>query len=154
MGKDDITISYFGKDVDNKKLSNKQLAKKAEAIAKKRNEESDTKEKFKKLKEDRKKEMEEYDYERKKPLIDEIAKKRTATEGSFKKGGLVKQGKPKLSKKRMEIMIKKIKNKICEIICKVFKIKPVCVVMNVVVKRITNNETRTICKHSRKKKKN
>jgi hypothetical protein len=42
----------------------------------------------------------------------------------FKKGGLVKQGKPKLAKKRMEIMLKKIKNKICKIICKVFKIKP------------------------------
>jgi hypothetical protein len=32
------------------------------------------------------------------------------------------------------------------------KLNLVCVVMNVVVKRITNNETRTICKHSRKKK--
>jgi hypothetical protein len=42
----------------------------------------------------------------------------------LKKVVLVKQGKPKLSKKRMEIMLKKIKNKICEIICKVFKIKP------------------------------
>jgi hypothetical protein len=28
-----------------------------------------------------------------------MARKRTATEGSFKKGGLVKQGKPKLAKK-------------------------------------------------------
>jgi hypothetical protein len=35
-----------------------------------------------------------------------------------KNGGLVKQGKPKLAKKRMEIMLKKIKNKICKIICK------------------------------------
>ena len=29
----------------------------------------------------------------------EMAKKRTATEGSFAKGGLVRQGKPKLAKK-------------------------------------------------------
>jgi hypothetical protein len=45
--------------------------------------------------------MEEYDYERKKPLIDAVAAKRTATEGSFKHGGLVKlrSGKPKLAKK-------------------------------------------------------
>ena len=101
MGKDDITIYHLGKDVDNKKLSNKQLAKKAEIIANKRNEQADTKEKFKKIKEDRKKEMEEYDYERKKPLIDAVATKRTATEGSFKHGGLVKlrSGKPKLAKK-------------------------------------------------------
>jgi hypothetical protein len=53
-----------------------------------------------------------------------MARKRTATEGSFKKGGLVRSGKPKLSKKRLEIMLKKIKKKICEIICKVFKITP------------------------------
>ena len=99
MPKDEITIYDFASDVDNKKLSNKQLAKKAEVIAKKRNQEADTKEKFKKLKEDRQKEMEEYEYERKKPLIDEIAKRRTATEGSYKNGGLVKKGKPKLAKK-------------------------------------------------------
>jgi hypothetical protein len=53
-----------------------------------------------------------------------MARKRTATEGSFKKGGLVKQGKPKLAKKGWRIMLKKIKKKICEIICKVFKITP------------------------------
>ena len=34
--------------------------------------------------------MREYDYKRKKPIIDEIAKRKTATEGSFKKGGLSK----------------------------------------------------------------
>jgi hypothetical protein len=39
-------------------------------------------------------------------------------------------------------MLKKIKKKICEIICKVFKITPCvrCVVMNVVVKRRNKNE--------------
>jgi hypothetical protein len=43
--------------------------------------------------------------------------------------------------------LKKIKNKICEIICKVFKITPkylklhhACVIMNATVKRKTNNE--------------
>jgi hypothetical protein len=43
--------------------------------------------------------MREYDYKRKKPIIDEIAKRKTATEGSFKKGGLVRSGKPKIAKK-------------------------------------------------------
>jgi hypothetical protein len=52
------------------------------------------------------------------------ARESTATQGSFKNGGLVRSGKPKLSKKRLEIMLKKIKKKICEIICKVFKITP------------------------------
>jgi hypothetical protein len=41
----------------------------------------------------------------------------------FKKGVLLNKVNLN-SKKRMEIMLKKIKNKICEIICKVFKIKP------------------------------
>jgi len=99
MAKDDINIHHFGSDVDNKKLSNKQLAKKAKIISDERDKEADTKEKFKKIKEEREKEMREYDYERKKPLIDEIAKRRTATEGSYKNGGLVKKGKPKLAKK-------------------------------------------------------
>jgi len=99
MGKDDITLYDFASDVDNKKLSNKQLAKKAEIIAEQRNKEADLKEKIKKIKEEREKEIRQYAYERKKPIIDEIAKRKTATEGSFKKGGLVKQGKPKLTKK-------------------------------------------------------
>ena len=99
MDKDNITIYDFASDADNKKMSNKKLAKKAEIIANKRNEQADTKEKFKKIKEERKKEMEEYDYERKKPLIDAVAGKRTSTEGPFKKGGLVKSGKPKIARK-------------------------------------------------------
>jgi hypothetical protein len=99
MPKDDINIHHFGSDVDNKKLSNKQLAKKAKIIFDQRNKEAATKEKFKKIKEEREKEMREYDYERKKPLIDEIAKRRTTTEGSFKKGGMIKSGKPKIAKK-------------------------------------------------------
>ena len=99
MGKDDITLYHLASDVDNKKLSNKQLAEKAKILFDQRNKQADTKEKFKKIKEEREKEMREYDYKRKKPLIDEIAKRRTATEGSFKKGGLVRQGKPKLAKK-------------------------------------------------------
>jgi hypothetical protein len=45
MGKDDITIYHFASGVDNKKLSNKQLAKKAEIIAKQRNKEVELKEK-------------------------------------------------------------------------------------------------------------
>ena len=88
MPKDDINIHHFGSDVDNKKLSNKQLAKKAKIIFDQRNKEADTKEKFKKIKE-----------EREKTLIDEIAKRRTTTEGSFKKGGMIKSGKPKIAKK-------------------------------------------------------
>ena len=48
MGKDDITLHHFASDVDNKKLSNKQLAKKAEIIAKQRNKEVELKEKIKK----------------------------------------------------------------------------------------------------------
>ena len=99
MPKDDINIYHFASDVDNKKLSNKQLAKKAKIISDERDKEADTKEKFKKIKEEREKKMSEYDYERKKPLIDEIAKRRTATEGSFKKGGMIKSGKPKIAKK-------------------------------------------------------
>lgn len=99
MPKDEITIYDFASDVDNKKLSNKQLAKKAEIIAKKRNQEAETKEKFKKLKEEQDEARIDYEYKRKKPLIDEIAKRRTATEGSFKKGGLVRSGKPKLARK-------------------------------------------------------
>jgi len=88
MPKDDINIYHFASDVDNKKLSNKQLAKKAKIIFDQRNKEADTKEKFKKIKE-----------EREKTLIDKIAKRRTATEGSFKKGGMIKSGKPKIAKK-------------------------------------------------------
>ena len=99
MGKDDITLHHFASDVDNKKLSNKQLAEKAKIIFDQRNKQADTKEKFKKIKEEHLKEIRKYAYERKKPIIDEIAKRKTATEGSFKKGGLVKQGKPKLTKK-------------------------------------------------------
>ena len=99
MGKDDITLYHFASDVDNKKLSNKQLAKKAEIIAEQRNKEVDLKEKIKKIKEEREKEIRQYVYKRKKPLIDEIAKRRTSTEGSFKNGGLVRSGKPKLAKK-------------------------------------------------------
>ena len=99
MGKDDITIYHFASGVDNKKLSNKQLAKKAEIIAKQRNKEVELKEKIKKIKEEREKEIRQYVYKRKKPLIDEIAKRRTSTEGSFKNGGLVRSGKPKLAKK-------------------------------------------------------
>jgi hypothetical protein len=99
MGKDDITLYHFASDVDNKKLSNKQLAEKAKILFDQRNKQADTKEKFKKIKEKREKEMREYDYKRKKPIIDEIAKRKTATEGSFKKGGLVRSGKPKIAKK-------------------------------------------------------
>ena len=99
MGKDDITLYHLASDVDNKKLSNKQLAKKAEVIFKQRNKEADLKEEIKKIKEEREKKIRQYAYERKKPIIDEIAKRKTATEGSFKKGGLVRQGKPKLAKK-------------------------------------------------------
>ena len=84
-----INIHHFASDVDNKKLTNKQLAEKAKIIFDQRNKQADTKEKFKKIKEQREKEMREYDYKRKKPLIDEIAKRRTATEGSFKKGGMM-----------------------------------------------------------------
>jgi hypothetical protein len=84
-----ITIHHFASDVDNKKLSNKQLAEKAKILFDQRNKQADTKEKFKKIKEEREKEMREYNYKRKKPLIDEIAKRRTATEGSFKKGGMM-----------------------------------------------------------------
>jgi hypothetical protein len=50
MGKDDITLHHFASDVDNKKLSNKQLAEKAKIIFDQRNKQADTKEKFKKLK--------------------------------------------------------------------------------------------------------
>jgi hypothetical protein len=45
------------------------------------------------------------------------------TESSFRNGGLVKQGKPKLAKKDGD-NDKKNKKQNCEIICKVFKIKP------------------------------
>jgi hypothetical protein len=38
-------------------------------------------------------------------------------------------------------MLKKNKKKICEIICKVFKLHLACVIMNATVKRRTNNET-------------
>jgi hypothetical protein len=41
-----------------------------------------------------------------------------------KKMGVLLNKENQNSKKRMEIMLKKIKNKICAIICKVFKIKP------------------------------
>jgi hypothetical protein len=55
MGKDDITLYHFASDVDNKKLTNKQLAKKAEIIAEQRNKEVDLKKKLKKLKKNGKK---------------------------------------------------------------------------------------------------
>ena len=42
--------------------------------------------------------IKEYKSEKNKDKI-ELAKKRTATEGSYAKGGLVKKGKPKIAKK-------------------------------------------------------
>jgi len=99
MSKDKLTIYDFASDADNKKMSNKKLAEKAAKIAEQRNKEADIKEEIESIKKDRRAEMEKYDYERKKPLIDEIAKRRTSTEGSFKNGGLVKKGKPKIAKK-------------------------------------------------------
>jgi hypothetical protein len=51
-------------------------------------------------------------------------------------------------------MFKKIKTKICEIICKFLKLHLAYVIMNVTVKKEKNNETRTIRKHPREKKKN
>jgi hypothetical protein len=85
MGKDDITKYHFASDVDNKKLSNKQLAKKAEVIAEQRNKEVDLKEEIKKIKEEREKEIRQYAYERKKPIIDEIAKKKPLQKDHLKK---------------------------------------------------------------------
>jgi hypothetical protein len=51
-------------------------------------------------------------------------------------------------------MFKKIKTKICEIVCKIFKITPCVCDHECNCKKEKNNETRTIRKHPREKKKN
>ena len=100
MSKDKLTIYDFASDADNKKMSNKKLAEKAAKIAEQRNKEADIKEEIEFIKKQRRADMEKYDYERKKPLIDEIAKRRTSTEGSFKKGGSVMSRGNKLSRSK------------------------------------------------------
>jgi len=50
-----INIHHFASDVDNKKLSNKQLAEKAKILFDQRNKQADTKQKFKKIKEETRK---------------------------------------------------------------------------------------------------
>jgi len=96
---DDINLQHFASDVDNRKLSNKQLAKKAKIIADYRNKEADQKSAIEEHKKAIERNITNARYDTTKDLINYIAKERTSKEGSFKHGGSV-MAKCKLGKNK------------------------------------------------------